>query len=249
MTIGRSTSIKQVWPRPYPRLPVPLAEFAVAAIGLGAAVAVLAQAVFGAAAGPTLVAMVIYAGAALSAGRALYRDYPHMHLGLCNAITLMRLAMAASLIAPLVAGHDTSWAVFAVASVALSLDGIDGWLARRQGYVSAFGARFDMEVDSALALVLAISAAVSSGLGPLAILLGLPRYAFAVAAWACPWLRRDLPERFSRKVVCVVQLASLIALQVPILPVGLGTGVVVLASLALVWSFAVDIMWLRRQRA
>ena len=37
----------------------------------------------------------------------------------------------------------------------LALDGLDGWAARRQGLVSAFGARFDMEVDALLILALA----------------------------------------------------------------------------------------------
>ena len=37
-----------------------------------------------------------------------------------------------------------------------ALDGVDGWLARRRGMSSAFGARFDMEIDALLVQVLAI---------------------------------------------------------------------------------------------
>jgi phosphatidylglycerophosphate synthase len=114
--------------------------------------------------------------------------------------------------------------VLAVAVVALGLDGIDGWLARRQGYVSEFGARFDMEVDSVLALVLAVSAAVAGGLGPAAILLGVPRYAFALALWACPGCAATCQSGSAAKLVCVVQLSALIALQLPILPTGLADG-------------------------
>ena len=138
--------------------------------------------------------------------------------------------------------------MFAVAVLALGFDGFDGWLARRQGYVSGFGARFDMEVDSLLALILSVSAAVASGLGPLAILLGLPRYLFAAAAWRLPWMRRALPERFSRKTVCVIQLGVLIALQAPILPPGVAVTLVLVAAAALIWSFAVDVAWLWRRR-
>ena len=36
------------------------------------------------------------------------------------------------------------------------LDGLDGWLARRAGMASAFGARFDVEVDALLIQALAI---------------------------------------------------------------------------------------------
>ena len=39
-----------------------------------------------------------------------------------------------------------------------ALDGVDGWLARRSGIASAFGARFDMEIDALLILVLAVLA-------------------------------------------------------------------------------------------
>ena len=204
---------------------------------------------FGAGLLPTGFALGAFALGALVAGRALFRHYPHDHLGYCNAITLLRLALTAALVAPLVAGAPGSWLVFVVAICALGLDGVDGWLARRQGYVSEFGARFDMEVDSALALVMATGAAVQSGLGPLALLLGLPRYVFGAAARVWPWMRRDLPERFSRKVVCVIQLGVLIALQAPVLPSALAVALGLGAALALTWSFAVDLLWLWRRRA
>lgn len=209
----------------------------------------LALWVFGAGAIATITALSCFAVAATLAGLALHRSYPHRSLGLCNAITLGRLALAMALVAPLVAGVGASWAVVAVAAIALTLDGFDGWLARRQGLVSKFGARFDMEVDSALALVLALNATGASSAGVLAIFLGLPRYVFIGATWVMPWMRRDLPQRFSRKAICVLQLSALILLQVPVLPAGLATALVVLAAASLAWSFAVDIAWLWRRRA
>jgi phosphatidylglycerophosphate synthase len=227
----------------------PLGEFAIVAVALAAGVATLAAAVLGAGAGPTLAALAGFGAAAALAGRSLRLGYPHDHIGLCNAITLTRLALTMALVAPILSGAPLSWALFAIAVIALALDGVDGWFARRQGHVSDFGARFDMEVDSVLALVLALNAAVAGGLGPLAVLLGLPRYAFAAAAQVLPWMRRDLPERFSRKLVCVLQLGVLIALQAPILPDALAAALVVAATGALVWSFAVDLAWLRRRRA
>jgi phosphatidylglycerophosphate synthase len=227
----------------------PLGEFAAVFLALAAGLIVLTALMPGAGPGPTVAALLSFAVAATLAGRALNRTYPHEHLGLCNAITLTRLALTMALVGPLVAGAAASWAVFAVAVIALSLDGFDGWLARRQGYVSEFGARFDMEVDSALALVLALSAAMTSGAGAVAILLGLPRYLFAIAGWALPWMRRDLPERFSRKAVCVVQLGALIALQAPILPEVFAMALVPLVALVLAWSFALDVTWLWRRRA
>lgn len=73
------------------------------------------------------------------------RSYPHRALGLCNLVTLLRLALMSALVAPLVSGSGAQWGVLMVAAVALALDGVDGWLARRQHLVSQFGARFDME--------------------------------------------------------------------------------------------------------
>jgi phosphatidylglycerophosphate synthase len=185
-------------------------------------------------------------GAAL-ATRRIRRGYPHATLGLCNVVTLTRLALAAALLAPLWTAA-APWAVFAVAVLALSLDGVDGWLARRQGRVSEFGARFDMEVDSAFALILAFNAWASGSAGAVVLLIGLPRYAFAAAGLAFPWLSRSAPERLSRKAVCVVQLVTLIALQLPPVTVGFANPLVAVVTVALIWSFGRDILWLWRSR-
>lgn len=210
----------------------------------------LATALFGDA-GPVPMAGVI-AAYALALGAAVHlmeQGYPHRALGLCNLVTLARLVLVAVLTVPLAAGDGGGAGVFAVALVVLLLDGIDGWLARRAGLTSAFGARFDMEVDSALALVLALHVWVGGATGAIVLLLGLPRYAFALAGVVLPWLRGPLPERFSRKVVCVLQLGTLVVLQLPALPGWAAASLVLLASLSLVWSFWRDVSVLRRQAA
>ncbi|MFP4328489.1 MAG: CDP-alcohol phosphatidyltransferase family protein, partial [Paracoccaceae bacterium] len=161
--------------RPIRLLP-PMAEFVGFALLFAAAVLMLTVVLPGRGAAVGALALLTYGVAVALAGRGLHRHYPHARLGLCNLMTLARLALVSALVAPLAAGAGASWPVFAVAAVALSLDGVDGWLARRQGLVSDFGARFDMEVDSALALVLALNA--SAAAGPAALLLGLPRYLF-----------------------------------------------------------------------
>jgi phosphatidylglycerophosphate synthase len=224
-------------------------EFAGVAALLSVGIVTLTALMPGAAIVPTMAAFLSFAVGSALAASALHRDYPHPHLGLCNAVTLSRLALTTALVAPLVASSGTSWFVFGIATIALTLDGFDGWLARRQGKASNFGARFDMEVDSLLALLLALSAALGSGAGVAAILLGLPRYIFAAAGWAFPFMRRDVPERFSRKVVCVLQLGALIALQAPILPDGVALVLVPVVTALLAASFAVDVAWLWRRRS
>lgn len=196
--------------------------------------------------------MVAVAGYGLGVGlamRALQHGFVHPGLGLCNVVTLARLALSAALLAPLVHAVAWHWAVFGVAALALALDGADGWLARREGRVSDFGARFDMEVDSALALILALNIWAAGTAGALVLLIGLPRYVFVASARGLPWLNGALPERFSRKAVCVFQIAGLMALLLPVWPAGVGALLAGAIAAALLWSFGRDVIWLWRHRA
>jgi phosphatidylglycerophosphate synthase len=200
----------------------------------------------------TAAGMTVLALAVAIAGAAMARAYPWALLGLCNLVTLFRAALAASLCMALAAaltGSDPAgWPVAAVAAVALALDGVDGWLARRSGLVSDFGARFDMEVDSLLAAVLALLALATGKAGLWVLALGLMRYGFVLAAMALPWLAAPLPQRLRRKAVCVIQIGALVVLLAPPVVPPLSVWIGGLAVAALVWSFALDILWLARRR-
>ena len=178
----------------------------------------------------------------------LRRGYPHQVLGLGNLTTLFRMSMVAALLAPL-AGVAMPWAVVVLATIALVLDGVDGALARRANLVSSFGGRLDMEVDSILALILTLNVWAAGITGPWIILLGLPRYLFIVAAKIMPWLDKPLPPSLSRRVICVVQVASIIGLYAPILPGVLVIPVALIVAGLLIWSFGRDIIWLWRSRS
>ncbi|MGR3588863.1 MAG: CDP-alcohol phosphatidyltransferase family protein [Paracoccaceae bacterium] len=179
--------------------------------------------------------------------------YPHPQFGACNTVTLLRAGLGASLLTPLLTGDTATapigdWAVVVISACALSLDGVDGWLARRSGLASAYGARFDMEVDAALALILALHAFADGMVGPIVLVLGLMRYAFVASSYSFSWLSAPLPDRFGRKLVCVVQIAALIALQLPLLHEALAQWIAFGAALALIWSFGRDTIWLWRHR-
>ncbi len=203
----------------------------------------------GPAAGQSL-GWALYGVGTVLAAAAMHRSYPHFEFGLCNLITMTRLALTASLAmllgvgAPLPA--EVMWLGFAVAVTALLLDGVDGWAARRAGLASRFGAGFDMEVDSLFALVLAVLAYQSGQAGLWVLALGLPRYLFQAAGLVWPRLTGSLPERFSRKAVCVLQIGTLVAFLVPILPQALLTVAAAVSAAALIWSFALDIRHLTR---
>ena len=88
-------------------------------------------------------------------------------------------------------------------ALALVLDAVDGWVARRTRTTAALGAHFDGEVDAFLILVLSVYVARSAGAWVLAI--GAARYVFLAAGWPLPWMREPLPPRYWRKVVAATQ--------------------------------------------
>ena len=102
-----------------------------------------------------------------------------------------------------------------LAAIALVLDAVDGWVARRTR-TTATGAHLDGEVDAFLILVLSVYVARSIGAWVLAI--GLARYAFLAAGWALPWMRAPLPPRHWRKVVCATQGIVLTVAAADVLP-------------------------------
>ncbi|MCM0020345.1 MAG: FkbM family methyltransferase, partial [Tagaea sp.] len=173
-------------------------------------------------------------------------DHPFARLGAANAVTYVRgmgvALLCAFLTAPLDERARLAFALFA--GLLLAADGLDGWLARRNRTASAFGARFDMEVDSALMLVLSILAARAHGIELL--LLGLPRYVFVAASFAWPFLSNPLPHSERRRIVCVVQGLGLIAAIAPWDP---GAWLAGVALAALLGSFALDVAWLWRHAA
>ena len=191
--------------------------------------------------------LAVYLTGAMLAVVNMQRRYPHRAVGLCNMVTLLRFMLVATLCAPLL-GTAEPWFALAMAAIVLALDGLDGWLARWQGVVSTYGARFDMEVDSAFAMILALNVWAYGNTGAIVLLLGLPRYAFVVATWVWPWLGRPVPDRFSRKLACVLQIVALIALLAPPVAEVAALPVLTAAITILVFSFGHDIIWLHRQK-
>ena len=230
------------------------ARLAWLALPLGALSAALATHL---APGGALVSVGLFALLACVIAYLMRAHYPHTRLGSANAVTLLRAALVCALVAPLAAEvfapapipSQARWLITAIATLALVLDGLDGWLARRSGLSSSFGARFDMEVDAALGLILALSVAIAGTVGVWVLALGAMRYAYVLAGFALPWLNAPLPERFRRKLICVVQIGTLIVLTVPGLGALPATLLAASATLALGGSFAADIIWLARRRA
>jgi phosphatidylglycerophosphate synthase len=174
--------------------------------------------------------------------------HPFARFGAANQMTMVRAALVA-LVAGLIgepAIAPIAAAATGVAVTVVMLDGADGWLARRSGIVSEFGARFDMEIDALLIMVLAILAWQHGKAGSWVLLSGLLRYAFVAAGWLAPWLARPLPPSRRRQAVCVAQIAGLCAAVSPVVTWPQSAIVAATALLALSGSFLVDIVWLWR---
>jgi phosphatidylglycerophosphate synthase len=98
--------------------------------------------------------------------------------GAANALTSVRVVATLALL-PIAKALDP--VLIAACALALfAFDGLDGWLARRQGLVSEFGEYFDKEADAFLLLVLCVLLYIEGRLGVWIIVPGLLRYAFVV---------------------------------------------------------------------
>ncbi|MEN0061689.1 MAG: CDP-alcohol phosphatidyltransferase family protein [Myxococcota bacterium] len=175
-------------------------------------------------------------------------SHPHPVLGPANQLTLVRAGLVGGLAAFMFeADHASSIALTAVACLAFGLDGIDGWLARRTGTASPFGAQLDMELDGLFVVVLCGLAITMTGAGPWVWAAGLARYVFVGAAAIWPFMSRPLPPTRRRPWACGLGVGLLIGGLAPV-PSWLALGCVFLGVATLVGSFAIDAWWLVRHR-
>jgi phosphatidylglycerophosphate synthase len=173
---------------------------------------------------------------------------PHDRLGPANWVTLGR-ALIGALLFGLVgegSGSALAWTAFALALVAETLDGVDGRLARRGGWASPFGARFDMETDALLVAILSLLVWSLDKAGVWVLAAGLLRYGFVAAGYPIPWLRSPLPASRWRQTVCVIQVLTLTAALAPVLPSPWSALVVGIGLVLLCHSFAADVVRLAR---
>ena len=176
----------------------------------------------------------------------LPKHHPFSAFGAANQVTLVRGALVALLAGLIGEPVDKALAtlITAVATGTAMLDGVDGWLARRTNLASAFGARFDMETDALLIMVLAVLAWQFGKAGVWVLGSGLLRYAFIAAGSAVPALRHPLPPSQRRKILAVAQVVALIVTVAPFVAASVSVPLAAVALGALTLSFLVDVVWL-----
>jgi len=224
------------------------ASVALELAGSGGVLALLAWAVQSAASLPAATVAAVLGAYAMVALPVVCCHHAH---GLTPAD---RVTLARSLLVALLAGllpwsallGAYTWWLAGAAATALALDAADGAVARRTGTATDFGARFDMELDAALLLVLCAWLAALERTGIWVLAIGGLRYAFLGAGIAFPALAAPLPPRWRRKAVCALQGAVLGACLVPpFAPLAEPAAGVALALLG--YSFGADIVWLLRR--
>jgi phosphatidylglycerophosphate synthase len=189
-------------------------------------------------------AAIIYAALAQALSR-----YRLDRLGAANWVTLARASMAvgvAALVGDSLHGRAPVTLLVSLAALALALDAVDGWVARRTQPTSTLGAQFDGEVDAFLILVLSVYVARFAGAWVLGI--GAARYAFLAAGWPLAWMRARLPPRYWRKTVAAIQGIVLVVAAANVLPLGMARALLVGALILLAESFGRDVWWLWSNR-
>src|SRR4051794_37974793 len=155
---------------------------------------------------------------------------PGSRLGAASRVTLARATLAVG-VAALVADsftRDTPVALLvALAALALVLDAVDGWVARRTDTATALGARLDGEVDAFL--ILALSVYVAPVLGVWVVAIGAARYLFLAGEWLAPWMRAPLPPRRWRKAVAALEGIVVTVAAADVLPRALMQAVLAVA--------------------
>ncbi|WP_176086110.1 CDP-alcohol phosphatidyltransferase family protein [Martelella sp. HB161492] len=180
--------------------------------------------------------------------------HDHDRFGYANLVTAIRAALTILVIAVLLIGQIPNangtalQIILAIILTALALDGVDGWLARRFRQTSAFGARFDMEIDALMILTLSAAALLLGKTGFWVLLIGLMRYIFVIGQSIAPFMRRPLPPSFTRKLICVVQIAALCVILLPSVMPPVSSLIAGLSLLLLVFSFSRDTAYLLAHR-
>jgi phosphatidylglycerophosphate synthase len=138
---------------------------------------------------------------------------PRGRFGLANAATTVRLLLTFAL---LIAHERLPQLALALGALCiLSLDAIDGWLARRLGEASEFGARYDLEADALLVLSLGLLLHARGLAGAWVLIAGLWRYVYILARLVFPRPVEAPRTLFNRLTYTLMLAAFSVAWLVP----------------------------------
>jgi len=166
-----------------------------------------------------------------------------------DRVTLLRSVLAsgcAAVAAMAVLGPapERSWWLFALVVVTMSLDAVDGWVARRTRTATEAGALLDMQLDAGVLVVLSIAAIPIAGAW--VVLIGAMRYVYVAASWVWPVLATPLPRSQFRRGVAGIQGGALAAAMAPVLPKESAAAVLAISLALLLVSFGSQVLAVRQ---
>ena len=167
------------------------------------------------------------------------RFTPRGAFGAANALTALRFAIASAV--GLVPDGVPTAVLGATVLGVFALDGLDGWVAKRRGESSEFGAHFDMETDAYFVLLIGLELFTRGRYGAWILVVGLLRYVYVLALALVPARRGDKPRfTFGRHAFTGLMLGLSLGMMVG----GWFGTVVTLAGCGLVWaSFGYSFYW------
>lgn len=164
---------------------------------------------------------------------------PNSNFGWANGVTAFRLLLVLCTAYGL---HGAPGFLLAVLVIGiLLLDGLDGWLARRTGSASAFGAHFDMETDALLILVITQELWLRGTLGLWILTSGLLHYLYMLYSTLAPRDSSLVPRsNFGRAAFFVLTIGLALAFGLPNI---LGALAAAVGTIFVSVSFARSFYW------
>jgi phosphatidylglycerophosphate synthase len=109
---------------------------------------------------------------------------PSGAFGWGNGVTALRFALASSV--GLLPESVPLWVLGVTVLAVFALDGLDGWVAKRRGESSEFGAYFDMETDAYFVLLAGVVLVQRGRYGAWVLVVGLLRYVYVLTLALVP---------------------------------------------------------------
>ena len=166
-----------------------------------------------------------------------FLNFP-MYLGYANWVTIFRLSIVFTL------GYTYQFlgdsTLFIGFLIAIMMDGVDGYLARKFGQTSRSGECLDMETDAFLVLLISWIHYDTGKFSWWILIPGGFRYYYGLTFF---WLKHNKQEFPPKKVRATIAVIFFLALLVPfILSIEIGSIIILIASLLLILSFTASIV-------
>lgn len=169
-------------------------------------------------------------------------------VNLADRITIGRWLLFVLCVMAAIYTMQSSWWILFGISLAVVLDGVDGWLARKLNIESEHGRVLDMEVDHMTTSLLVALSVMIIGVGPWLLFLNLLRPVYLLLG------RQKMREKEYRsssqlmraKIICILSQILLIINLAPVLDLSSKQFLSALNLILLSYSFGID-LWLEDQ--